>query len=315
MTKFVKMLKASFISLILLVFYIPIFYAFVFSFNSNAKKGRTSSVVFHPSIVGWKNLFAHQKIVGLANSLLISFVVGLIVISISLVTCFAIWKSKNLVVKSYISTTQQIPMINPDIITGITISLFLSAILGRLTANNEGFWRLVCGYVVMTLPYTILIMYPRSEKFSKNIFEASMDLGYNKFFSWWKTYFVFLLPSIFFSFLITLIFCFDDFIIARVTSNVTTFGTLLYQENNLKSWILAIGSLILMIILIVNICWSVKKIYLQKENWKTKKSDIFLVIFLILVVLMMLIFTIFMIFYGFQNDSAAQQISKESMSV
>lgn len=263
MTKLKQFSKYFYILIILLLCYIPLFTMAIFSFNKTSDKGYVSFVWNGFSWDAYKNLFSSQIMLALVNSIIIAVLTSFFVVSISLVTVFSLWKQKNKVIKSAHSITNNISMINPDIIIGASLAIFFAFIFGSLSSGKEGLMRAVLGHTVMTLPYGILIMYPKSEKFNRSLFESSCDLGYSKIRTWFKTYLVHMFSSIIFTIVITFIFSFDDFIITQMTSNTPTVGTELYQ-GQFRSWALALGTLILIFMLIVNL------VFFLKMNKKSK---------------------------------------------
>ncbi|WP_338068682.1 ABC transporter permease subunit [Mycoplasma nasistruthionis] len=110
----------------------------------------------------------------------------------------------------------------------------------------------------MALPYGISMMLPRSEKFNNNLFEASQDLGYSKLQSWFKTYFIYMIPSIIMSVVVSSVLSFDDFIITRTVSNAPTLGTKLY-EGAFEPWGLVLGTIVLLVTIIANIIYTIVK--------------------------------------------------------
>ncbi|ASI53765.1 ABC transporter permease [Metamycoplasma hyosynoviae] len=270
MSKLKSFFKHFYIFLVLLSLYIPIFFGLIYSFNEPSAKGVFSVTSWNrTSWLAYKELFSKSHSLAFVNSFLLGFSTSIIVIIISLLTVFAIWRQKNKVLRSYIQSSSNIPLINPDVITGLTLAIVFNLIfLGTLRATNEGFFRSIIAHTVMCLPYGILIMLPKSDKFSKNIFEASQDLGYSKFKTWFKTYFVYMLGSIGFTFVITIALSFDDFIITRIVSNTETLGTQLY-EGQFQAWSLAIGAISLIIVILGN---AIYVTYKSTQNFKAKKS-------------------------------------------
>ena len=116
-------------------------------------------------------------------------------------------------------------------------------------------------------------MLPKSDKFSKNIFEASQDLGYSKFKTWFKTYFTYMLGTIGFTFVITMALSFDDFIITRIVSNTETLGTQLY-EGQFQAWSLAIGAISLIIVIFGNTIYAAYKTGQNARNKKLSMAKI-----------------------------------------
>lgn len=265
MIKFKEFIKHFYISIVLIIFYIPLFFAAIFSFNKTSDKG---FIIFtHWNGFTWEayqNLFSDKIFRAFMNSLLLGTIASFIVIVLSLITVFSIWKQKSKMIKLIKNASTNISLINPDIIIGISLALFFTMSFGVLSSESEGFFRAVIGHVVMILPYGILIMYPRSEKFNKSILEASYDLGYSKIKTWFKTYFIYMLPAISLTIIVSMVLSFDDFIITTITSNADTVGTELYQ-GRFQSWALAIGALLLISIIFINI-------YFFIRNWKKKEA-------------------------------------------
>lgn len=255
--KFKEFGKYFYILIILIICYIPLFTMAVFSFNKTSDKGYVSFIWNGFSWDAYKNLFSSQIMLSLVNSIIVALITSIFVVVISLLTVFSLWKQKNRILKSINSITNNISMINPDIIIGVSLAMFFGSVFGSLSSGSEGLMRAVLGHTVMTLPYGILIMYPKSEKFSRSLFEASQDLGYSKIRTWFRTYFVHMFSSIIFVIIITFIFSFDDFIITSITSNITTIGTQLYQ-GQFRSWALALGTLILLLMAATNIVFFIR---------------------------------------------------------
>lgn len=241
-----KKIKSFFLLFVLIVSYLPLVYGFVFSFNSTSRKEAISGITLTLSSEGYVSLINKGIFQPLVNSFLIATIVSIFVGLLALITCFALWWRHNSFNENFVSTTSQVIIINPDIITAIALSILFSTFFGVLKVTEEGFFRLVISYSVIALPYSIFIMLPRSKKFSRSLFEASLDLGYGLASSWFRTYLRHMLPAIFASTFICFIFTFDDFILARIISNASTLGTLLYEQKQLRTWILALGTLLLL---------------------------------------------------------------------
>ncbi|BAP39411.1 ABC transporter permease [Metamycoplasma canadense] len=269
MNKIKNFLKYSYVFIVLALLYVPIIFGTIYSFNSPSDKGIFSVTTWNrTSFEAYTELFSKSHALAFVNSFLLGLSTSVLVIIISLLTVFALWRQKNKIPRSFVQTTSNVPMINPDVITGLTLAIVLNFLFfGTLKATNEGFFRSIIGHTVMCLPYGILIMLPKSDKFSKNIFEASQDLGYSKFKTWFKTYFVYMLGSIGFTFVMTMTLSFDDFIITRIVSNTETLGTQLY-EGQFQAWSLAIGAISLLIVIFGNTLYILLK---TTQNTKTKK--------------------------------------------
>lgn len=264
MTRIKDIIKNIYMLLIIFFSYIPLFTMAIFSFNKTSDKGYVSFVWNGFSWDAYRNLFSSDLMLSFVNSIIIALITSLFVVTISLITVYSLWKQKNKYLKVLSSIGNNISIINPDIIIAVGLALFFASVFGTLSSGQEGLMRAVLGHTVMTLPFGIMIMYPKSEKFNSSLFEASCDLGYSKIKTWFKIYFVYMIPSIIFTIIITFVFSFDDFIITTITSNLTTVGTELYQ-GQFRSWALALGTLILFIMIIGNIVFFLK-------NWKNRRK-------------------------------------------
>ncbi|WP_029512698.1 ABC transporter permease [Mycoplasmopsis iners] len=258
MNKFVNFLRHSYIYLILFLTYVPLTFAIIFSFNKPSDKGFLSFTWNRFTTEAWTNFWQNGRDLALVNSLIIALFTALLVISISLVTVFAMWRQRNKKYGSAIQAVNNIPLINPDNITAIGLVLVFAILFGTLANTSEGLIRGIVGHTIMALPYGITMMYPRSEKFNKSLLEASQDLGYSLFRSWFKTYFIYMMPSIIFSGAIAAFLSFDDFIILRTLSNTATLGTKLY-ESDFQAWGLVVGAALMFATLIGNAIYFLHK--------------------------------------------------------
>ena len=248
MSKLYEFLKKSYVLIILALFYIPVIFAAVFSFNKydpNAKGAIDPTQWLGGSLTSYSTIFKDGRGNALVNSIILGLIVATIVAFISLITVYALWRQRNRSYKAFVDSTANIPLINPDIITAVSLSLIFGVIFGSLTITSDGMWRAVLAHVTMILPFGILLAYPRSSKFKLSMIEASKDLGYGPVRSWFKTYFIYMLPMTAAVIVISLTLSFDDFILTRTVSNTTTIGTKLY-ESPIKGWALALGSIMML---------------------------------------------------------------------
>ncbi|YAF50948.1 spermidine/putrescine ABC transporter permease [Mycoplasmopsis synoviae] len=242
--------------MILLAVYIPLFFGLVFSFNQETPKGEFNTTWTKGTFENWRNLFDFGRDASAVNSFLLAFTVGFINVFLSLITVYALYRQKNKLAKPAVLSNSNIPLVNPDNITAIGLVLVFGLFFGITATDSEGFFRVIIGHVVMVIPYGISLSLPRSYKFNNNLFEASQDLGYSKLRSWFKTYFVYMLPSILMTFVVSFVFSIDDFIIARTVSNTSTLGTKLY-EGAFQAWGLILGSIVLIITLVGNVIYTI----------------------------------------------------------
>lgn len=274
MSRIANFFKKMYIYIILAFVYIPLLAGTVFSFNQTSKKGTFTTTFNRPTWNNWLHLFDSERDVALVNSIIIAIVTSIIVIAISLITVWSIYHQRQKIIKGTVTATSNIPLINPDNITAIGLVLVFAIFFGIISSDSEGLWRVIVAHTVMTLPYGISLMLPRSEKFNNNLLEASQDLGYSVVRSWFKTYFIYMLPSIIMTFVVSTVLSFDDFIITRTVSNTSTIGLKLY-EGAFESWALVLGTILLFISLLGNIIYVFSKRKNLVESDKNKKQSIF----------------------------------------
>ncbi|WP_406613602.1 ABC transporter permease [Mycoplasma corogypsi] len=253
-------LKRSYIYLILLLVYVPLAFGFVLSFNPASPKGEVETRLQPGSFTfeHFANLFDAGRDLTFANTVLLAAIVSFFVIVLSLLTSYTLYRQRNKSIKRFVQSSSGIPLINPDNITAIGLVLVFSAFFGILATDSEGFIRLIVAHTVMALPFGISLMLPRSEKFNNNLYEAAQDLGYSSLRAWFKTYFVYMIPSIVMVAVVTSVLSFDDFIITKTVSNTSTLGSKLY-EGSFEPWALVLGSIVLVFTIIGNIVYTMVK--------------------------------------------------------
>ncbi|QNM93820.1 ABC transporter permease subunit [Mycoplasma sp. Pen4] len=258
MSRLSSFLRKSYIYIILAIVYIPLITAAVLSFNTPTPKGQARTAWDKFTWENWAGLFQNERDQALVTTILLAIIVSFLVCVLSLITVYALYRQKNRTVRAVVSSTSNIPLINPDNITAIGLVLVFGLFFGVVQTNEEGFGRVVIAHTIMALPYGISLMLPRSEKFNSNFLEASQDLGYSKIRSWFKTYLVYMIPSIIMTVVVSSVLSFDDFIITRNVSNTQTLGTKLY-EGSFEPWALVLGTIVLSLTIVANIIYTIVK--------------------------------------------------------
>ncbi|MBG0730998.1 ABC transporter permease [Mycoplasma sp. 'Moose RK'] len=261
-----EILKKSYIWFLLIIFYIPIIVGSVLAFNAPSKKGFVSATWNKFTLQAFDEFTKTSFLSALINSLIIAFFAATAVVAISLLTVFALWRQKNKTVKTYVSMSSNIPLINPDVITAVALATLLGFLFGSLSAAHEGLFRAIISHIIMALPYGILFLYPQSEKFSLSLYEAAQDLGYSKLRAWFSIYLKHMSLAAISTFVVVVFLSFDDFIITKITSNAQTVGTLLYQ-GTFKTWALMLGTIMLFLLIISNLFWIYYK-NKKEQGWK-----------------------------------------------
>lgn len=253
MLKIKDIAKSTYVYIILALFYIPLFVVAVFSFNSKPKRGDVSFQTWNDfTFQGYQDLVGSEFLKAFMNTMIIGLIVALFVVFISLMTSYGLWKQKRKYYRAYVEGTSNIYLINPDVISALGLFLTFGILFGSLTYSQVGMYRAIIAQIVVILPFAITLMYPKSEKFSKSLVEASKDLGYGPIRTWFKTYFRHMMGISIASGAVALALSMDDFIITSVTSNVASAGGTLginMYDGNIESWTLALGTVLLLLTL------------------------------------------------------------------
>lgn len=211
-----KPLAKLYTALIFLFLFAPIAILLVFSFNS----GNSLSVFSGFSLYWYKELFHDTNTLGaLKNTLILALCASLISTVMGTAAAVGINKLRSKYMRAAMNTVTNIPMVNPDIITGISLMLmfvFVGRLMGLSTSLN--FWTMLIAHITFCLPYVILQVLPKLRQMDKSLPEAAMDLGCTPFRAFLKVE----LPEIFPGILTGLIMAFtlslDDFVISYFTA-------------------------------------------------------------------------------------------------
>ena len=212
-----KWLSKAYIYLILLFLYSPIFVFMIFSFN-NSK----SRAVWHGFTFKWYfKLFENQEILSaFYNTLLIGIVASLIATLLGLLASWGITKSKKFTQKIIMSLTN-IPLINPEIVMGVSLMLMFVFLHNNLGIFRPGIVTLICAHTTFCLPYTILSIMPKLKQTDTNLYEAAQDLGCNPLQAFFKVVLPQIIPGIVTGFIISFTMSIDDFVISYFTGGTT----------------------------------------------------------------------------------------------
>ncbi len=189
----------------------------IFSFN-NSK----SRVLWHGFTFKWYlKLFENQEILSaFYNTLIIGGVSACIATVLGLVASIGIVKSKKLTKKVIMNLTN-IPLINPEIVTGVSLMLMFVFLYKNLGIFKPGLITLICAHTTFCLPYAILSIMPKLRQTDSNIYEAAQDLGCNQMQAFFKVVLPQIMPGIITGFIMSFTMSIDDFVISYFTGGTT----------------------------------------------------------------------------------------------
>lgn len=212
-----KIFSRIYIFLIFLFLYAPIFVFMIFSFN-NSK----SRVVWSGFTFKWYfKLFENQEILSaFYNTIIIAAIASFIATVLGLIASVGIVKSKKIVRKTVMSLTN-IPLINPEIVTGISFMIMFVFLYNNLGIFKPGILTLIFAHTTFCLPYTILSIMPKLRQMDSSIYEAAQDLGCNPIEAFFKVVLPQIVPGIVTGFIMSFTMSIDDFVISYFTGGTT----------------------------------------------------------------------------------------------
>jgi len=210
-----KALSRIYVVLILVFLYAPVAVMVLFSFNS-----AESVWVFDGFSLDWYKslIFDETMLTALKHTLIIAVLSALISTVLGTAAAVGIMALRNKLAKKAIMTVTNIPMMNADIVTGISLML-LFVFFGKLLGLNEslGFFTVLIAHITFNLPYVILSVLPKLKQTDSHLPEAALDLGCTPF----QAFFKVVLPSISSGIATGMIMAFtlslDDFVISYFT--------------------------------------------------------------------------------------------------
>ena len=269
-----KYLSRIYLSIIFGILYIPIVTLILFSFNE-----ANSTAVFTGFSLKWyKELFSSpDTFTALRNTLILATLSSLIATIIGTAAAEGIYRMRSKLAKNTITSVTNIPMMNPDIVTGMSMMLFFVAVAGILALPYEeiGFTAMLISHITFSLPYVILSVLPRINELGNSLSEAALDLGCTPIQAFFKVKLPNIMPGVLSGMVMAFTLSLDDFVISYFvgSSNFQTLPLLIYSMTKKKVTpdMYALSSLIIITIFVLLIVSNVKS-GRKATNTKSKKA-------------------------------------------
>ena len=257
-----KFFSRFYVFLVLLFMYAPIFVLIAFSFNES--KGRTWTGF---SFKWDGELFRDDAIIGaLWNTLIIAVIAALVSTALGTVAAIGIHNLKR-PYKTVIKNVNNLPLINPEIVMGISLMILFS--FCRL---RPGFLTVIIAHITFCVPSVILSVMPKLRQINNSIYEAALDLGCNDFQAFFKVILPEIMPGIISGFLMAFTYSIDDFVISYFTAgpDSQTLPLVIYTitRKPMTPKLNALSTIIFVIVLLVLI---ITNFVGDKEKDKQKK--------------------------------------------
>ena len=268
-------LSKSYMLIIFALLYAPIVVLIIFSFNESGSLNEFGGFSFK----WYAELFNDDEaFTALKNSLILAVCSSLLATIIATFGAVGLHYMRNKYAKSAIKSVTNIPMMNPDIVTGVSMMLLFVAVAGFISADNVlGFGTMLIAHTTFNLPYVLLSIMPRFNQLDRSLSEAAQDLGCTPSRAFLKVELPQIIPGIISGMIMAFTLSLDDFVISHFVSspNFQTLPLYVYNQtvHNVKFSMYALCALIVVLILAVllavNFAGSVKG---QKSKRRTLRS-------------------------------------------
>ncbi len=225
-----KILAQSYLYLLLLALYAPIAIIIIFSFTNSKSIGDWRGFSFELYANMFSGQAAHSATIATAiiNTIVIAVIAAALSTLIGSIAAVGIFNMRNRKLRQAIQFTNNIPMINPDIITGISLFLLFVSL-----GISGGYVTVVLAHVAFCTPYVVLNVMPRLSRMNPNIYEAALDLGATPLQAFGKVIIPEIKPGMVSGFLLSFTLSIDDFAVTLFTkgsNGLETLSTYIYAD-------------------------------------------------------------------------------------
>lgn len=265
MVNFRRFLQKFYLGLVILFLYAPILVLIVLSFNSSKSRSKWGGF----TTKWYSSMFANDTIMlALKDTLLIAVLSALLATLLGTAAAIAINHMRK-VPRTIMLGITNIPMLNAEIVTGISLMLLFLAI-----NLNLGFFTVLLSHIAFNVPYVILSVMPKLAQTNQSTYEAALDLGATPLRAFFLVVFPDIFPGVIYGFLLAFTLSLDDFIITHFTrgATVNTLSTLIYSETRkgIKPEMYALSTLLFVGVLVLLIL--VNRLGKKSEDQRVRES-------------------------------------------
>ena len=267
-----KKANRLFTILIFIFLYIPMAVLIVASFNTGTDITEFDGFTLQQYV----RLFQDDKLLGLlGNSLLISILASGFATMLGTLSAVGINKL-NPKLRSLVMSLTDIPMTNPDIVTGISLSLLFVFLGTNLLGQKESlnFWTLLIAHITFNLPYVILNVMPKLKQMDSSLTDAAMDLGCTPLEAFFKVTLPEIMPGVVSGAIMAFTMSLDDFVISYfVTGN--SFITLpveiySYVKKPVQPKVYALFTLLFLLIFVLMVTMNLMQLRAEQKKKETR---------------------------------------------
>ena len=240
-----KFFSMLYVVLCLAFFYLPILVTMIFSFNSSKSLTRFTGF----SLRWYQELMGNGEVIkAVYVSVTIAIIATVISTILGTVTAIGLSKSRK-VVKELLLNINNIPILNPEIVTAISLMLLFSSLGFR-----KGYLTMLLAHIAFCTPYVITSVYPKVRALDPNLANAAMDLGATPFQALTKVIVPMIKEGIFAGALLAFTMSFDDFVISYFVSGngVKNISIVVYNmTKRINPTINALSTIVIVVIVVV----------------------------------------------------------------
>ena len=263
-------------ALIFIFLYIPMAVLVVASFNTGKDITHFEGFTFHRYV----QLFQDARLLTLlGNSLLIAVLASLISVVFGTVAALGIYNMKPRLRKLTMGLTN-IPMTNPDIVTGVSLSLLFVFLGTKMLGQRESltFWTLLIAHITFSLPYVILNVMPKLQQMNPMLQDAAMDLGCTPMQAFYKVTLHEIMPGVIAGGIMAFTMSLDDFVISYFVSG-TDFITLpveiyTYTKKPIQPKVYAMFTLLFILIFVLMVTMNLLQLRSEHRKKDTRAVSV-----------------------------------------
>ena len=234
-----------YVAICLIFFYLPIVVTMIFSFNSSKSLTRFSGF----SMRWYQELLNNAEI---SKAVYVSVTIAILATIISTIlgtiTAIGLTRSRR-VLKEVVLTINDIPILNPDIVTAIGLMILFSAF-----GMRKGYFTMLLAHVAFCTPFVIASVYPKVRSLDPNMANAAMDLGATPLQALWKVIVPMIKDGIYAGALLAFTMSFDDFVISYFVSGngVKNISIIVYNmTKRINPTINALSTIVILVIVLI----------------------------------------------------------------
>ena len=254
------------LTLTMLFFYLPILYIIIFSFNDSRSLTKFGGF----SLRWYEKMFADSTMMeAVLYTVIIAVIATVVATVVGTITAIGLSKSRK-VVQKMVERINDLPVMNPDIVTAISLLMFFSVL-----SVKKGFGTLLLAHIMFCIPYVMLSVTPKLRSLDPNLIDAAMDLGATPFQALAKVIVPQIKPGIVSGALIAFTMSFDDFVISYFTTGngVNNISILVYtMSKRVNPSINALSTIVILLITLVLGVVNIVPIMREKREKDGKSS-------------------------------------------